>query len=71
MNQRTVPCGVPQGSTLLYVNSIRYLIITGRTYLFADDTTLIYSGNNVEKIKKNMANDNFIIMAASLKLTLK
>lgn len=58
-----VLCGVPQGSVigpilyLIYVNDIESLDLFGLSYLFADDTCLVYSASDISVILDNMQKD--------------
>lgn len=53
---RIVEYGVPQGSLLalgyfkIYVNDLPGSVKEGWTFLFADDTTIYYIGDNVESV---------------------
>ena len=52
----TVRCGVPQGSILgpilflIYINDLVQVCKSSSPYLFADDTNLFSSGNNIKSI---------------------
>uniref|UniRef100_A0A8C6KCG5 Reverse transcriptase domain-containing protein n=1 Tax=Nothobranchius furzeri TaxID=105023 RepID=A0A8C6KCG5_NOTFU len=60
-----INCGVPQGSVLgpklfiLFINDLVNVSKTLCTILFADDTTLFYSGSNIEEVAK-VINDELI-----------
>lgn len=64
---KNINCGVPQGSVLaptlflVYINSISDLDLRGSIKLFADDTTIFYSGRDLEIIRQNMTHDLYII----------
>ena len=57
-----VRCGVPQGSLLglklysLHVNDLPSAITQDEIYLFADDTTLYCTGNDLESIVDTLNN---------------
>jgi len=60
---RKIMNGVPQGSVfaptffLIYINSISKLDLKGKVFLYADDTTLLYTSENNENIVKYMQED--------------
>ena len=60
--------GVPQGSVLgpilfiLYINDLSNAIIYSRTFNFADDTAILYSGINPKQIKKRVNIDLKILL---------
>lgn len=59
--------GVPQGSVLgpllfnIYINDIFELPLRGRIMGYADDTSLLYSANTVEKINADFEHDEEIL----------
>lgn len=62
-NNCNITCGVPQGSVLgpilflLYVNDIVSVSQLLRCILFADDTTLFYSGKNIKDVLQIVENE--------------
>lgn len=65
--QQLITCGVPQGSVLgpilflIYINSISNLKLKVNIKLFADDTTIIYYGEDIPKIYTDIQYDLKII----------
>lgn len=60
---KKITCGVPQGSVLgpllfnLYINNVWEVSKTLKTILFADDTNLICSGENLEQLLDTVENE--------------
>jgi hypothetical protein len=60
---KAIKHGVPQGSVLgpllfiLYINDLYTAISKSSTFLFADDTCLLYSHSNLKTIQKNLNYD--------------
>jgi len=58
-----IKVGVAQGSVLgpllylLYVHSIRFLQLKSRYFMYADDTVLVMSGNNVDHLELDINSD--------------
>ena len=67
-NMKQILCGVPQGSILgpllflLYINDISSVSIVLFSVLFADDTTLLYSSNNLQELSATVNNELSNIM---------
>lgn len=73
----TIQCGVPQGSTLgpllflLYLNPIPNCLKKSNIRTFADDTTLFYSSNPSQGLKKLYYKNSsiFLVISSANKLT--
>ena len=67
-NMKQIVCGVPQGSILgpllflLYINDISSVSNVFSSVLFADDTTLLYSSNNLQELPATVNNELSNIM---------
>ena len=67
-NMKQSVCGVPQGSILgpllflLYINDISSVSNVFSSVLFADDTTLLYSSNNLKELSATVNNELSNIM---------
>ena len=61
--QKAITCGVPQGSILgpllflLYINDMASISYVSFPILFADDTNVFLSGNNVDELIRIMSNE--------------
>jgi hypothetical protein len=55
--------GVPQGSVLgpllylLYIDNLRYYNLTGKYFIYADDTLLVYSGKRENELQNSINQD--------------
>ena len=67
-NMKQIVCGVPLGSILgpllflLYINDISSVSNVFSSVLFADDTTLLYSSNNLQELSATVNNELSNIM---------
>ena len=58
-----IECGVPQGSVLgpllfiIYINDLEYCLKQVNSILFADDTTVYHSGDNINIVKAELDSD--------------
>ncbi len=61
--QLNVSCGVPQGSILgpalfiLYVNDMCNVSTTLKSILFADDTNIFHTGDNLKEVCETMSHE--------------
>jgi hypothetical protein len=59
-DQKSITCGVPQGSVLgpllflLYINDFSNSATSLDFHLFADDSNLFYSNRNLEVLERNL-----------------
>ena len=55
--------GVPQGGHLattlylIYTENFFQILLDGKVFLYADDTTIIYSGYDINKLQQNINSD--------------
>ena len=67
LNSMGIHGGIPQGSALgsllflVYVKDMPSLVHHGNLLQFADDTTLICSGDTCEEVEKNLSHDLVLI----------
>ena len=65
---KEILCGVPQGSILgpklflIYINEICNISPTLKFTLFADDTNIFYSGNNINNMCKCISRELSIVI---------
>ncbi len=62
-SMREITCGVPQGSILgplifiLYVNQLPSAVKNGQCFLYADDTAIVCSRDNITDTISDLVND--------------
>jgi len=62
-NSQPLTCGIPQGSILgsllfiLYINDLPNCLVNSHPRLYADDTHLTFSSNDVAYLEENMNDD--------------
>ena len=77
-DQRTVRCGVPQGTVLgpllftIYINDMFEILIQGKIVSFADDTAIFYESSDWNTLKRTVESDfiNIVEFLNSKKLSI-